>query len=572
MKPRFSVIVPVHDDAAALRGCLESLSVERSREGEGQDDVEILVVDDGSRDHPERVVADFRAELLRLDRQSGAAAARNAGARRARGEVLLFTDADCRVMPGWARTAGEALLDANRLDPGFVALSGRLDSTTGYAAMSHAYAGYGYVLGGPAADTECFNTANAAILRRTFFDLGGFEESLAAHEDHDFGLRLAASPGRAGFRPDLVVHHDHGVETFRAMLAKHGRWGRIAGLRIEERHPQRLGPLLPWLRRGWAHLPLVVPLALLSTFKILRHNASHDRRVLRHGPGILAAKIAFRFEAYRYRNRSLEPPAAPEAPEVPEVPEPPESKAGLGAPANPNSEAESWKRQDRRYHERPEVAASYDRRVARFYRLDHKRYTLGPWSRLLAESGAAERRPVLDFGCGTGHGTFAFERAGFDVVSADASFAMLRRVQAKAAQRGVRAACVLVDGERLPFRSGAFGAVVCTGVLHHMPDPVAGVRSQARVLGPGGHLFISEPYSLSPWHSKPGHLLFSLARRLRDLLRRRGPGARERALPPAAIEGSVAALDELGFTAAVRRFTYWPYVCGYLPEGLAWPL
>ncbi|MEM8994812.1 MAG: glycosyltransferase, partial [Acidobacteriota bacterium] len=74
MKPRFSVIVPVHDDAEALRGCLGSLAVERRlreggdrggespgaevRDGGGQG-VEILVVDDGSRDHPERVVADF---------------------------------------------------------------------------------------------------------------------------------------------------------------------------------------------------------------------------------------------------------------------------------------------------------------------------------------------------------------------------------------------------------------------------------------------------------------------------------------------------------------------------------
>ncbi|MEM8998061.1 MAG: hypothetical protein AAGF23_24985, partial [Acidobacteriota bacterium] len=63
-----------------------------------------------------------------------------------------------------------------------------------------------------------------------------------------------------------------------------------------------------------------------------------------------------------------------------------------------------------------------------------------------------------------------------------------------------------------------------------------------------------------------------LARRLRDLLRRRDAGARERALPPGVVEDVVAALDGGGFSADVRRFTYWPYVCGYLPEGLAWPL
>lgn len=294
---RYSVIIPVHDDAEPLRACLESL-------GELPEGSEILVIDDGSSDHPERVTADHPAELIRLERQSGAAAARNAGARHARGEILLFTDADCLVMAGWAEALEAALLEANRRDPRCVALGGRLDSASGYAAKSHAYAGYAYVQGGPERRTDCFNTANAAIFRQVFMDLGGFYEVLAAHEDHDFGLRLASSPHHARFVPDIEVYHDHGVETLPAMLGKHGFWGRTAGLRIEERHPGRLGRFLPWLRRGWSHGLLIVPLAVVSSAKIIAHLLAFDRRALFYAPGILLAKLAFRVNAFRFRHET----------------------------------------------------------------------------------------------------------------------------------------------------------------------------------------------------------------------------------------------------------------------------
>lgn len=294
---RCSVIVPVRDDAAPLRACLESLN--GSTEG-----IEVLVVDDGSQDHPERVAADFGVEVLRLETPSGAAAARNAGARRARGEILLFTDADCRVMPGWVEAFTETLCRLHREDATCIALSGRIDSASGYAAKSHAYAGYAYVQGGAERPTDCFNTANAAIFRRDFFELGGFDESLLAHEDHDFGLRLSASPSQARFVPEIEVYHDHGVESWPAMLDKHGKWGRIAGLRIEERYPGRLRGLLPWLRRGWSHALLIVPLAIASSLRILGHLMTFDRRAVLYAPGIFFAKLAFRINVFRFRQES----------------------------------------------------------------------------------------------------------------------------------------------------------------------------------------------------------------------------------------------------------------------------
>ncbi len=234
---------------------------------------------------------------------------------------------------------------------------------------------------------------------------------------------------------------------------------------------------------------------------------------------------------------------------------------------------EAWKRQDRRYHGRREIAASYDRRVSRFYHLDHRHYTLDPWARRLAAAGA---RRVLDFGCGTGIATLQYLALGFKVISLDASLAMVAELRAKARDCGTTVYGVVADGECLPFRDGAFDAVVCTGVLHHMPRIGPAVRDQARVLAEAGQLFISEPYGHRPWFSQPGHLLFSLAKWLRDQLRARlrmePPGARERPLGRREVAEARAALEAAGMPHEVICFAYWPYACGYLPESIARPL
>lgn len=73
-----SVIVPVRNDPGHLRSCLESLAASRGA------DHEVIVVDDASTDDTSAVAAALGARLLRLERQSGPAAARNRG-RRPRG-------------------------------------------------------------------------------------------------------------------------------------------------------------------------------------------------------------------------------------------------------------------------------------------------------------------------------------------------------------------------------------------------------------------------------------------------------------------------------------------------------
>ncbi|MGH6888042.1 MAG: glycosyltransferase family 2 protein [Rhizomicrobium sp.] len=95
MTPHFTVVVPVFNRADRLGSALCSV-LEQSEQ-----DFEIVVVDDGSTDSPEQVVAaleDPRIAIFRQDNRGGGAA-RNAGIDRARGTFIAFLDSDDRFLP-----------------------------------------------------------------------------------------------------------------------------------------------------------------------------------------------------------------------------------------------------------------------------------------------------------------------------------------------------------------------------------------------------------------------------------------------------------------------------------------
>ncbi|MEM4409257.1 MAG: glycosyltransferase family 2 protein, partial [Candidatus Caldarchaeum sp.] len=84
-------------------------------------DVEVIVVDDGSRDGTARVVEEFvhshpdKVRLVRLERNMGLGNARNVGVSLARGSVVVFLDADMEFQPDFVRRLTEPILSGKTL-------------------------------------------------------------------------------------------------------------------------------------------------------------------------------------------------------------------------------------------------------------------------------------------------------------------------------------------------------------------------------------------------------------------------------------------------------------------------
>ena len=96
---------------------------------------------------------------------------------------------------------------------------------------------------------------------------------------------------------------------------------------------------------------------------------------------------------------------------------------------------------------------------------------------------------ILDVGCADGRGGVYFAGVpGVTLVGFDISRKMVANAIARAKQTGMneRAAFLVADATRPPFRSGTFDVVITFGVLHHLPDPRQSTRDIQTLLVPGG--------------------------------------------------------------------------------------
>lgn len=108
MSAFYSIIIPAHNAEKYIEQCIRSVLSQNSN------DYELLVIDDGSTDHTGAIVRNMAEQnsaisIMRIS-HSGAGAARNEGVRRARGEYVIFLDADDYWMnPGLLKHLREKL-------------------------------------------------------------------------------------------------------------------------------------------------------------------------------------------------------------------------------------------------------------------------------------------------------------------------------------------------------------------------------------------------------------------------------------------------------------------------------
>jgi glycosyltransferase involved in cell wall biosynthesis len=194
-----SVIVPVRNGMPWLDEQLRALV-----DQECSEPWEVVVADNGSTDESRSVVQQWAARVQRIrlvdaSIVKGPGAARNAGARAARGDLLAFCDADDVVQPGWL--AGHVIALAGADFSGGVFDFWSLNARPAPSPLTHAtpstVSQFGFL---PAVTSN-----NLALRRPVFEQVGGFAEDLMTGEDIDLSWRLQLAGHRCVVTTDAVV-------------------------------------------------------------------------------------------------------------------------------------------------------------------------------------------------------------------------------------------------------------------------------------------------------------------------------------------------------------------------------
>ena len=195
-----------------------------------QKDFEVIVIDDGS--HPPVTIDkdQIRGLDMTLAHQAnqGPAAARNHGARLARGRWLAFTDDDCAPRPSWL------CMLLSRLEQNPAALVGGRTlnalASNVYAQTSQDLVDFLYDYFPRSVSLRPFLTSNNfATDKKRFLELGGFDASFpfAAAEDRDYSERWTAAGGSLFYEPGAKIEHFQ-VLTLKQFVVQHHTYGRGA--------------------------------------------------------------------------------------------------------------------------------------------------------------------------------------------------------------------------------------------------------------------------------------------------------------------------------------------------------
>jgi glycosyltransferase involved in cell wall biosynthesis len=199
---RVSIVIPTHNHARFVTLAIESALAQT------QPASEIIVVDDGSSDDTPSVLAPYagRITVVRQQKQ-GVAAARNAGAKLATGDLLGFLDADDVWLPAKLERQVARFVSAphiglvhcglETIDGAGEPLVRSVHGLEGSVADEFLFFRRPLILGGG---------SGAVIPRAVFNEVGGFDEQMSTSADWDLYYRIARRY-EVGFVPEVLLKY-----------------------------------------------------------------------------------------------------------------------------------------------------------------------------------------------------------------------------------------------------------------------------------------------------------------------------------------------------------------------------
>lgn len=230
--PQVSVIVPIYNGETDLPGLIECLKAQTYPAWR----VEYLLVDNNSSDRTANILQSAQKEAesqgltirhLTENNIQSSYAARNTGIRASKGEILAFTDADCRPLPEWIShlvqpfadpAVGLVVGEINAL-PGETLLekyAERQSILTQKDTLAHPFCPYG-------------QTANLGIRRQVFEEIGLFRPYMTTGGDADMCWRIGRETAwKLYFAETALVQHRHraNIAELKSQWRRYGRSNR----------------------------------------------------------------------------------------------------------------------------------------------------------------------------------------------------------------------------------------------------------------------------------------------------------------------------------------------------------
>jgi len=198
-----SIVIPARNAGESMQECLRAALAQENLEQE----LEVILVDDGSTDDTAGLAESLGVRVIR-QAIAGPAAARNAGTRAARGEIVAFTDADCIPAADWLSHLIQPLSA-----PDVVGAKGTYRTKQGALVARFVQQEYEsrYARLAKQRFIDFVDTYSAAYRRDVFLENGGFDAAfpVPSVEDQEFSFRLARKGYHMVFVPQAAVYHQH---------------------------------------------------------------------------------------------------------------------------------------------------------------------------------------------------------------------------------------------------------------------------------------------------------------------------------------------------------------------------
>ncbi|HLX70693.1 MAG TPA: glycosyltransferase [Verrucomicrobiae bacterium] len=245
--PKISVVVASYNGARTLKSCLESL------QHLNYPDYEIILVDDGSTDATQQIVSLFpTVRCIRHEKNFGLSVARNTGVAAAAGEIVAFTDSDCRADEDWLYYLACGFVGSEFSGVGGPNLLPPEDSGVATAVMVSP--------GGPAhvmltdLEAEHIPGCNMAFYKSALDQIGGFDPIFTkAGDDVDVCWRLQQAGCKIGFSPSAFVWH-YRRSTVGAYLKQQRGYGEAEAMLVRK-HPENFNTFGGGIWQGRIYAP-----------------------------------------------------------------------------------------------------------------------------------------------------------------------------------------------------------------------------------------------------------------------------------------------------------------------------